>query len=457
MATQIVSRAVKGTPLTVTEHDANHQNVADTADAATVSAATAIASAAQAQSAAATAQSTAQSAQSTANSRLPPMLLDIWTGAVKLDLEGGREYGRVDVTTATIATLTVTPAPVLNGCANVTFVRDGNPAHTLAFSGFTVIGDVLTNGAGDTFEVAFVKRPTSAQAYVQSLTPVAVPTASVANATPTRVVFTWPVAMDQTQNPAATTIVVTGHSVTAHTWTDATHSYATVTPGFTGGEAVRTTTYTRPGSGAVFTTLSGSPCASFGPIPITNNVGAVTLVDDFNRGDINPFDGIASDGGIWVGAITGFRLDGSNGTLSPIPGVSDIWRDLTAVDGYVEVDFHIKSAIYSRINFRGESNVNGANCLSLYCFPDGQGLILVDVTGGTDNNIDTLVNPGFVDDTTYKIRVDFHGSVITVKVNGVLKWTTSSALHATGTWVGLKGYGFGGGGTFFDNFISSNV
>ncbi len=97
--------------------------------------------------------------------------------------------------------------------------------------------------------------------------------AIVSNATPGRIDLTWSESVNPAISAAAAFAVNAGHTLTAHTYVDVTHSYLTTSTDFVNGEAARTLAYTQPGSNKM-QDLAGNLLANFSGSAITNNVGA---------------------------------------------------------------------------------------------------------------------------------------------------------------------------------------
>lgn len=95
--------------------------------------------------------------------------------------------------------------------------------------------------------------------------------AIVSDSNPNRIDLTWSEAMNSTISTSSAFAVSAGHTITAHTYVDATHTYLTVTEAFVNGEAARTLAYTQPGSNKM-QDLAGNLLANFSGATITNNV-----------------------------------------------------------------------------------------------------------------------------------------------------------------------------------------
>ena len=110
-------------------------------------------------------------------------------------------------------------------------------------------------------------------AAVDATAPTAL-SASVANATPTFVDIVLSEAMDTSYTPAASSITVGGHTVSALAFTSSTNMRATVTTAFVNGEAASPVSYAQPGTNNA-RDLAGNLLANFSGLAVTNNVGAV--------------------------------------------------------------------------------------------------------------------------------------------------------------------------------------
>lgn len=106
-------------------------------------------------------------------------------------------------------------------------------------------------------------------------TPPTALSAAVANATPTYIDITLSEAMDTGFTPAASSVTVSGHTVSALAYTSSTNLRATVTVAFVNGEAARTAAYTQPGTNNA-RDIAGNLLANFTGLAITNNVGVVS-------------------------------------------------------------------------------------------------------------------------------------------------------------------------------------
>lgn len=100
--------------------------------------------------------------------------------------------------------------------------------------------------------------------------------AAVANATPTFVDITMSEPMDTGFTPAATSVTVSGHTVSTVAWASSTVLRATVSAAFVNGEA-RTAAYTQPGTNNA-RDVAGNLLANFTALAITNNVGAAATI-----------------------------------------------------------------------------------------------------------------------------------------------------------------------------------
>lgn len=151
---------------------------------------------------------------------------------------------------------------------------NGEAARTLSYT--QPVSDKMQDLAGNLLATF------SGEAITNNVSPadVTAPTlvsATVEDATPTRVDLVFSEAMNATWSAAAA-FAVTGHTVSAVTRVTATTGYLTVTVPFTNGEAARTLAYTQPGSNKM-QDLAGNLLANIASASITNNAAAVTLVD----------------------------------------------------------------------------------------------------------------------------------------------------------------------------------
>lgn len=101
--------------------------------------------------------------------------------------------------------------------------------------------------------------------------------AAVANATPTYVDITMSEAMDMNYTPAASSVIVSGHTVSAVAWLSNTVLRVTVTTAFINGEPARTVSYTQPGTNNA-RDLAGNLLANFSSLAITNNIAAAATM-----------------------------------------------------------------------------------------------------------------------------------------------------------------------------------
>lgn len=155
------------------------------------------------------------------------------------------EVDEVAVTSGVKYTANFTPAPVANNQANLIAV-------------WHLDGDGV-NSAG-------LAAPSDTAAPTATA-------AAVANSTPTIVSITMSEAMDTTFTPAASSVTVSGHTVSALAWGSATVLNATVSAPFVNGEAARTVAYTQPGTNNA-RDVAGNLLANFSGLAITNNVAA---------------------------------------------------------------------------------------------------------------------------------------------------------------------------------------
>lgn len=488
MATTIVSRAVKGTPLSVTEHDANHQNPANTADIALTTANAAQASASAAQTAANAAQSTAnskaavsdlktvggQSLQGPGDIALPaggtggsvaPVLVP-WSTAIPLDTPGpGKYMARKDISAATV--LTVAPSQVHDGNCNIN-VRGVSGSPGLAFSGmaagnayafdptpgrenkYSIVWDITSGVAGTAYYFGMAGQFADTGAPLPS----GAPHVEDASRNIVRQLFSEALV---TNGIVAGDCTVSGHTVSSVAIAGS-ELQLTVTPNFAVAEA-----QTLSVAANKLKDAAGNLCAAISGVGITNNLVLPlgNAADTFDRGVVtadiaNP----ASDGGTWVGDTGGVSIN-ANALVKGASGFASlVFRNLGSGNGYVQAVFHQGATPgFQSMQFRSDGNPAG-NCLLLYVRGnDDGGLVLVKFTAGVDDSTLAITDPtpGFNTGDTVVVRIDFSGTAVVVKVNGVTRISTTVAAYVAQTYVGLGMTLSGSLGTYWDSFIASNT
>lgn len=98
--------------------------------------------------------------------------------------------------------------------------------------------------------------------------------AAVANATPTHIDLTWSKSINSTVSASSAFTVSAGHTLTAHTYVDATHSFLTTSVAFAVGET-KTLAYAQPGSNKMQDT-NGTLVAGFSGTAIADGVTSAT-------------------------------------------------------------------------------------------------------------------------------------------------------------------------------------
>lgn len=428
MATTIISRAGKGSPLTVAEHDANHQNAANTAD----------------------------SALNVATPTLVP-----WSTIIPLNAVGAGKYMATKVVDTNMV-LAVGPAPVHDGNCNLSVVGDG--VHNLDISalatGMTGVdagkannGFVFLSTAGqeNLYSVVWVYGHPycyGQKGFFTDLAPPLLNTATVENASKTTANLVFNEPMNQLVVPAATDFSFsTGHLATAFAFTGPTTANLTFSAAFTPAE-VRTLGYIQ-GSNKL-QDLAGNFMASFSGHAIINNVsGSTVFSDTFDRTDANPMSITSSGGGNWSGNVSSCQIQG--GKLLPNTGTAWCAANLGSADGWVQCDITVQTGGYNGLNFRGLDNIDTANCCFIYLLPNA--LYIGERTSPAGDNTLNSTALSLTPGSAHTVRIEFVGSSIVIKLDGsstpVL--TVSTPLHASNTWAGPNLYGFVPGGAF-DNF-----
>lgn len=121
--------------------------------------------------------------------------------------------------------------------------------------------------------VAAIATGTSRGVLPVDSTPPTLVSAVVSNSTPSRIDLTWNEPINPAISASSAFTVSAGHSLTAHTYVDSTHTYLTTSTAFVGGEAARTLAYTQPGTNNM-KDLAGNLLANFSSATITNNVSS---------------------------------------------------------------------------------------------------------------------------------------------------------------------------------------
>ncbi len=201
----------------------------------------------------------------------------------------------VSNSTPTVVTLTMSEAMDTGFVpAASAFSVSGHTVNTIGVSGSTI---TITCSAafvnGETARVVGYTQPGannardiagnlldnfSSQAITNNVLPADTtkPTASfaaVANAAPTLVNITMSEAMDTGFLPAASSVTVSGHTVSTLAWASSTILCATVSSAFVFGEAARTVAYTQPGANNA-RDAAGNLLDNFTGLAVTNNVAA---------------------------------------------------------------------------------------------------------------------------------------------------------------------------------------
>lgn len=243
---------------------------------------------------------------------------------------GGNRYLPQQVIASTLAFSIAAGTKIPNSLVYVRLIANGTNVPT--FVGFKEWGGSLgwDNRAGITNQVQFfydgydyfysISQAVGAVA-VDAIAPSA-STASVANATPTKVTVTMSEAIDAAYVASAADFTVSGHVVTGTPVVSGSSVDLTVTTAFVNGEAARTAAYVQPVSNGL-RDLVGNLMASFSGLAITNNVllaaTAVTMT-----GSTSGTNGVASSNftiaanGAITGAVIVTPSDAANGgTFSP--------------------------------------------------------------------------------------------------------------------------------------------
>jgi hypothetical protein len=230
--------------------------------------------------------------------------------------------------------------------------------------------------------------------------------AAVADATPTHVIITLSEMMDTDFTPDASSITISGHTVSSLSYASATTLDAVVTAAFVNGEAARTAAYTAPGSDWA-RDVAGNALASFTGLSVTNNVGAVAAALTFPTNT-----GLTTAGGNYTGT-------GTDPADYESHGVSVV--KLTAgVDGYIECT----NATNPRAIF-GLTTVSTDNAWTTnpdYAMLIAGGVLYAYDAAGTLTNLGAPVNSAFY-------RINRTGTTVTLKVSTGGAYTT---LHTFG-------------------------
>lgn len=187
-------------------------------------------------------------------------------------------------TVASVLAFTIAASPVQGALVYLRLIADGTNAPT--FAGFKEWGGSLgyDNRAGIVNEVQFfydgydywfsISQAVGAVA-VDATAPTA-SSAAVANGTPTIINITMSEALDPAFVPAASTVTISGHTVTALAISGSTLN-ATVSAAFVNAEAARVGVYTQNGTNNL-RDIAGNLLANFSGLAITNNVAAPATV-----------------------------------------------------------------------------------------------------------------------------------------------------------------------------------
>lgn len=194
----------------------------------------------------------------------------------------GTGYMPSQTVSAPIA-FTVSGSPVKGAHVYLRLLADGT--NTPTFAGMLEWGGSMgyDNRAGITNEITFFYDGVDVWYSIMQavgavpidLTAPTLSSAVVSASTPGRIDLTWSEAMNSTMSAYSAFAVSAGHTLTAHTYVDSTHSYLTTSTDFTSGES-RTLAYTQPGSNKMQDT-AGNLLASFSGTAITNNVGYLAI------------------------------------------------------------------------------------------------------------------------------------------------------------------------------------
>lgn len=179
-------------------------------------------------------------------------------------------------------TFTAAANAVKGAFAEYPLILDGTS--TLTFTGFTEHGSSsgLLNTAGmpntvffwyDGYTFWWSANQAANPVAIDSIAPT-MPSAAVANATPSTVTLTASEALDSNFVPAASAFAISGHTVLAVTSVSGTNVTLSVSGAFVNGEAASTASYTQPGANGLRDT-AGNLMASFSGLSITNNVQPV--------------------------------------------------------------------------------------------------------------------------------------------------------------------------------------
>lgn len=177
--------------------------------------------------------------------------------------------------------LTEDPDDQLPGAGGTIRIQQGAGSYTVTFPAgwIELAGSAnISTTPGTIHQVIYFYNGTDktysiAQIGVSDITAPTLTSATVENATPDHIDLVWGESMNSTMSAAAAFAVSAGHSLTAHTFVDATHSYLTTSTAFTNGETARTLAYTQPASNKM-QDLAGNLLANITAATITNNVAA---------------------------------------------------------------------------------------------------------------------------------------------------------------------------------------
>lgn len=207
-------------------------------------------------------------------------IIDIaYSTTIFLDATVGKRMARHTVSGAETWVLGAGPLP--GGVLQVVLIGNGG---SLAVPGdWTLIpgssAPSLSSGTRNLIAIFYEDNSVLWSVTPMSSLDVVAPTlvsAVVADTDATKIVLTWSEQISAAISASSAFAISAGHTISAHTYVDATHTYLTVTPVFVQGES-RTLAYTQPAIN-LMQDLAGNLLANFSGTAITDSVTTPTLV-----------------------------------------------------------------------------------------------------------------------------------------------------------------------------------
>lgn len=370
------------------------------------------------------------------------------TFATAIPFDAYRSMGENVVSSALTFTINTTGA-MDDGETIMSLIADGTNVPN--FSNFNLAGaQTYDNTAGRVNNISFF-RSFGRYYYGDLLGPindVIAPTlvsATVANATPTRVDLVWSEPINSAISAAAA-FAVSSKTVSSHTYVDSTHTYLTVSVAFVAA-ASHTLNYSVPGSNQM-KDLAVIPNLALGITgrAITNNVVSSSFSDTFTRTSASSL-GTSDSGAAWTQVTGVMGTDGTKGYVVTNGAPSLAWAEAGLADATWQALFTQSTPTldYAGFVFRYVDSSNFLVIESDGASTAGQGKIRIyKKVAGVDTTISAGGTAGTylsASDVSNALKVITSGSTLNFYVDGVFKEAITCTDHQTATKCGFFSYG----------------